>query len=783
MEAAEAIVSSGQGVRGSLRVAATNYRTAFVRGGVNNRDVVIPSYEMRNRALDSDVVVVQFLPRSQWVVQEKEAAAKGINIHGEAVSCGASLVKVTEALGQLSLVPASVVARGSRVVVFFDSAAQADEAHARMVGAGIKAERTRAVLSGASLPDSVLQTVGKVVAIAAPVHPRRALGHLQLSDAGKGRFALFVPNDSRFPRLLIPMKACPKPFIDNPAAYSSDVMVICELTSWPLSSFFAHGIFVEAVGSCKNITDCTKALLAENGIDVTPFSAEVEACLPPVPWAIPESEVAVRRDFRPARVFSIDPPTARDVDDALSCTRLEDGSYEVGVHIADVSFFVPPGSPLDKLASERATTTYFIQECFPMLPRLLCDDLCSLLSNVDRLAFSVVWRVGADNIPQISWMGRSIIRSCAKLTYAHAHAVITGQAEQDAPPFPPIEAHDVADIKRDILKLHEMASAMRARRFDGGSLRLDNPKLSFDIDPESGQPTSVFRYVTNEAHQLVEEFMLLANGAVAARLYAAFPGDAMLRHHPQPLENALATAAAACRTHGVEVDYASSHGLHRSLEAVGARSDVLQAAVGHMITKAMQLAQYANSGDMEDAQALQHYALHVPLYTHFTSPIRRYADLIVHRQLAAALAGAGVPVGGEQLSRMAAVCNRRKQAARAAQDGQVKLFLCEYIRARQPLRVPGIVVGIRSLAFDVLLPHFGEVVRVDLDGLPLANIAHSEQDQSLVLYFSNDDPEAEPRTMMIDLFQELEVRVDVTGRGLRSRLSATIAGPEVLPPL
>lgn len=602
--------------------------------------------------------------------------------------------------------------------------------------------------------------------------------------------------------MVIPIKDCPKAFLDDPATFANEVMVACALDAWPLTSFYGHGRFLEAVGSCRNIRDCTRGLLADNMIDTTPFSPEVEACLPAVPWTIPEAELAVRRDFRADCVFSIDPPTARDVDDALSCTPLPDGGFEVGVHIADVSHFVQPGTPLDAIAAKRATTTYLIQEAFPMLPRLLCDDLCSLLGGVDRLAFSVVWRVHEGAAPRLAWMGKSVIRSCAKLTYGHAYSVISGQHDV---PFPEIAGFSLERVHADILNLHRFAQALRKARFADGSLRLDNPKLSFEIDAQTGDPTGVHAYVTNAAHQLVEEFMLLANSAVARRIHEAFPAAALLRHHPPPVENTLAAVAALAARNDIDIDYSSSQRLHQTLVASGQRSPVLQAALTQMLTRSMQLAQYLSAGAAEDPALLRHYALSVPLYTHFTSPIRRYADIIVHRQLSAALQQQPCPLLYEHVAEIASVCNRRKQAARKAQDDQALLYLCEYVRQRQPLRMAGVVVSLRESMFEVLVPDFGECVRVDCEALGLRSFRFSDVDMTMTLRFQEEDgeedgedgeqhkaaagggggEEGEPpgRVMVIQPFQELEVLLSASSVGLRSKLAATLAPPRTEEPM
>lgn len=319
--------------------------------------------------------------------------------------------------------------------------------------------------------------------------------------------ARFVPRDARVPRILVAADAVPARLKADEEARNM-TLVLVRFDDWPEDSVFAHGRFEEALGPIGNIEGETVSILREFNVDSSEFPDEVCHCivstyahassltrccpcslaqiteeLPEVPaegeWQIPEEEIAARRDLRTARIFSIDPPTARDLDDALSCVALDDGTFEVGVHIADVSFFVKPGTKLDEIAARRATTTYLVQRSYPMLPRLLCENLCSLSENQDRLAYSVVWTLDREGNILQEWFGRTVIHSCCKLAYGHAQAVIEDPAvDWEGNEFPRIYGeHTIDDVKKDILNLQAIAVNLRARRFEGGALRLDKPKL------------------------------------------------------------------------------------------------------------------------------------------------------------------------------------------------------------------------------------------------------------------------------------------------------------------
>ncbi len=205
----------------------------------------------------------------------------------------------------------------------------------------------------------------------------------------------FKPTDKRVPLIAIPTEQAPSDFVENSAAYA-DRLFVALIKRWPITSLHPFGTLVEELGPIGDIEVETSALLKDCNFPTEEFGDAVVRCLPPIPWSIPDREYEVRRDMRSERVFTIDPPTAKDLDDALSVKMLEDGNYEVGVHIADVSFFVKPNTALDRDARKRATSVYLVQRAVPMLPPLLCEELCSLVPDVERLAFSVFFTMDSE---------------------------------------------------------------------------------------------------------------------------------------------------------------------------------------------------------------------------------------------------------------------------------------------------------------------------------------------------------------------------------------------------
>lgn len=471
-----------------------------------------------------------------------------------------------------------------------------------------------------------------------------------------GGIVTFVPIDSRFSKMVVFGSGIPdqlsKRIKDGDPTVSNE-LVVAQVEGWKADSALPRATVKQTLGPGGTIEAQTEAILCENAIHGLEFPHGALACLPDVPWKIPEQEVKRRRDFRGLRIFTIDPPTAKDLDDALSVEQLDDGNVRIGVHIADVSFFVQPDTDLDKEAQNRSTSVYLIQKVLPMLPPLLCEELCSLNPGVDRLAFSVVWIMDPEGTILDQWIGRSIICSCAKLTYGHAQEMIDEQSsemddEQWQTRLSSIGAglpllhgeqcweHVVADVR----KLHAVAKRRRESRFDGGALKLENSKLVFSLD-EDGEPYDSTMYQHQDSNFLVEEFMLLANMTVARVISSAFPERSLLRRHPEPNMRKLKEFEEFCTKNGFELDTSSSGALHLSLEKMREefREDpVLFNILMLYATKPMQLAKYFCTGDMKGQEEdWGHYALAVPLYTHFTSPIRRYPDLVVHRTVAAAL--------------------------------------------------------------------------------------------------------------------------------------------------
>lgn len=586
-----------------------------------------------------------------------------------------------------------------------------------------------------------VQRTATVVAIKEFKHNRMGAGSLKLFADRNPNSALFSPSDYRLPRMKIPIRMCPPDFFHRSQDYAKRIF-LGKIVTWKEPKF-ALGEIVRDVGGIGDIEAETEALLLENGIDYSEFPDNITESLPIIPWTIPQEEIVCRTDLRKSCIFTIDPATARDLDDAVSCLPLPNGNFRVGVHIADVSYFVEEGTPLDNLASDRATSVYLTQKVIPMLPRVLCEHLCSLNPSEDRLAFSVIWELDPNGVILGEWFGRTVIRSCTKLSYQHAQGMIENPdkiwSTEELPEI--TEGYNSQQISQIVNNLQSIAKGLREKRFTDGALRLDQVKVAFNLDHETKMPNGFFVYELKDSNRLIEEFMLLANMAVAHKIYDSFPQFAVLRRHPPPLSGPMETTASTLKTLGINLNTSSAKTLQASLQNyVG--NDQYSSARSQLITsmcsKPMQFARYFCTGILEHEKLFSHYALNVPLYTHFTSPIRRYADVMVHRLLAAAVDPVRYDIPARSkvdLQKIADQCNDKKQTAKTCSDLSGELYLALFVRQVKEMVEQGMVIGVLNRSVDVMVLRLGVIKRVYTDKLPLSDIEF-EKDENGVPYLT-----------------------------------------------
>lgn len=479
--------------------------------------------------------------------------------------------------------------------------------------------------------------------------------------------------------------------------------IVVAIDSWDRTSRYPIGHFVRSLGALETKEAETEALLLEYDVQYRPFPKAVLDCLPKEghDWRVPQDPNhpgwVGRKDFRGLLVCSIDPPGCQDIDDALHARLLPNGNYEVGVHIADVTHFVKPNNSMDEEAAIRGTTVYLVDKRIDMLPMLLGTDLCSLKPYVERYAFSTIWEMTPDAEIVSADFTKSVIKSREAFSYEQAQLRIDDASTQDA-------------LTTGMRTLLSLSKKLRKKRMDAGALNLASPEVKIEIESETSDPIDVKTKQQLETNSLVEEFMLLANTSVAAKIYASFPQTALLRRHGAPpasnfelLQTQLKTRKALT----LRVD--SSKALADSLDlCTDAHEPFFNTLVRILATRCMLSAEYFCAGTQAPTE-FRHYGLASPIYTHFTSPIRRYADMIAHRQLAAAIAPQNAPIDTSSLSRLEAVCkniNVRHRNAQLAGRASVEYYVGQALKGRVT-REEAFVMKVFSNGFVVFVPRFG----------------------------------------------------------------------------
>lgn len=621
------------------------------------------------------------------------------------------------------------------------------------------------------------QKNGKVVYIQDYVHPRLCVGHLQPRKKALNTYVVFSPKDSRIPRLKIPVSTLPEEYIVNPDKYDN-IIFQAKITKW-MEVSMAEGVILGMIGPAGELEVETVALLLENNIDARPYTEDFRQYYPALPFVIPEEEFAKREDLRSECIFTIDPLTAKDLDDAVSLKHLPNGNFEVGIHISDVTYFVQYDTPLDVAVRSKATSVYLVQRVYHMLPEELCL-ICSLLPGQDKLAFSVIYEITPNAEVVSHRFTLSIIRSCAKFAYEHAQAIIDNPNKVwNKEDFPPISnGFGPADCVDIIKNLYKLSVIMRKRRFENGALRIDQPKLYFELDPDTGIPVKWNIQELKEANRLIEEFMLLANQSVAQHIYKAYPTLAFLRSHMPPHVYSMKFLAEKLSLFGIHLDIQSAGGIHSSLmkyetfETNDIYAWARRTVMNSLCAKVMKRARYF-CAEGDDEANFHHYALNVPFYTHFTSPIRRYPDIMVHRLLAASLGMAPEPTWNNDFTKsVARNCNIQKNSAKVAGEQSSLLYLSLFLSHKGPIETFAAVFDVKDRSFDVILYGFCTTLRIYTDKLE-ADIKHTSHDgvASLEIRWSHD------RLQVIQLFSV--VRVNVHKQEDSLKLEGTLVPPPI----
>ncbi|KAJ1957444.1 hypothetical protein EC988_000830, partial [Linderina pennispora] len=578
-----------------------------------------------------------------------------------------------------------------------------DDADEEMAAELIDAGEEMAPASGTEKP------VSGVVVCVPERKWRMYVATLQLDEAG-GAQHLAVPVDVHVPKIRIH-------YMD--AAAISDLYFVVAIDGWPADSQYPHGHFVRPLGPIGDLDTEIDVILVERQIAVSQaalgFSKaslrEMPVDSPATPWQPDAAEAAGRRDLRDQLIFSIDPKGSQDIDDAISMRRTEQG-FEMGVHIADVSQFVVPGSATDIEAQARGTTVYLADRRFNMIPEVLSERICSLRGGADRYAMSVVWQMDSNYNVTDTWFGRTVIRSACEMYYEQAQALLDGAASA-----PELGNKSLTEkLRSSIVELTTAMRVLRERRRSAGALELASTEVKFSFDPATHAITELTPKAGLEIHRVIEEAMVFANAAVARRIHSVFPKSALLRRHPSPSSERFERLVKAARSRGFDIDCSSNKALAGSLARIvkaaeSSDPDMIFMAKS-MATLAMQEAVYFATGDQQPAQ-FAHYGLALEYYTHFTSPIRRYADIIVHRQLVAALSGEDPMAAGSQkwVGDTTERLNELNRQSKFAQRESTELFQSRYvsqiINQQEYLVADGVVAEVRTNGLIVYVPKYG----------------------------------------------------------------------------
>lgn len=753
-----ALLADGQLVAGILRVNKKNRSDAYVTTNDLDADIFICGSKDRNRALEGDLVAVELLDVDEVWGQKREKEEKK-----KRKDIGDSRGNVT-AVNDATTQPESSAAEGG-----IRRRGSLKQRPTQKKNDDVEVEGQSLLLMEEDEINDEQKPLyaGHIVAVIERVAGQMFSGTLGLlrpssqatkerqeaerqgRDGGNNRnqhdrqqerpkIVWFKPTDKRVPLIAIPTEQAPKDFVDRHQDYATKIFVAC-IKRWPITSLHPFGTLVEQLGEAGDLKVETDALLRDNNFGPDDFSDAVIKNVGFEDWSVAndgESALENRRDFRSEQTFTIDPNGSKELDDAIHFKTLDDGHVEIGIHVADVAHFVKAGGLVDREAKKRGTGVYLLNRSVNMLPHRISTEICCLSPGEERYTVSVVFKVNRDTgrvIDEDTWIGKSVIKSSGKLSYEEVDAVINGT-----------DSASVGEERsKQITMLHDITKKLRQARFEDRSDDLAPLRLLYQLDDEN-VPVESNIFNSSPAHELIEELSNKTNAFVAQKIFAGLPEKALLRRQASPNPRRLQTFAERMTNIGYDIDISSSSALQHSLFKI--QDPEIRKGMETLLVKAMQRAKYFIPAKVTD-DAYLHYALNLPLYTHFTNPSRRYADIIVHRQLEHVLTNGAVEFTDdvETLHKTTETCNTKKDSAQSAQEQSVHIESCRMMDKMSQelggdLISEGIVLCVYESAFDVLIPEYGFEKRVHCDQLPLKKAEFDRNKRLLELYWEKGVP-------------------------------------------
>ena len=693
-------LKSGKYLQGVFQGSRENYQEGFVSVHSLDRWVLVQGIENMNRAVHEDIVAIELFPESKWS-RPLDIVTKESPVNDE-----------EENEEHMDTTPIDTVAK-------------------------------------AIVDKSLVQPTGKVVGVIKR-NWRPYCGTLLPLYSMKGFKHTFIPADKRIPRIRLETRQ---------GVALLEKRIVVSIDAWPRSSRFPRGHFVKELGTIGDKETENEVLLLEHDVPHLPFTPAVLKDLPQMPWSIAEDEITKRKDLRHLPICSVDPPGCTDIDDALHFRELDNGNCEVGVHIADVSYFIRPGTALDEEAANRGTTVYLADKRIDMVPELLSSNLCSLQCGKDRLAFSCLWEMTPEADIISTKFTKSVIRSREAFTYAEAQMRIDDPNQND-------------EVTLGLRGLNLLAKILKQRRRDAGALTLASPEIRFEIDSETHDPIDLQAKELKETNSLVEEFMLLANISVARQIYETFPHCSLLRRHPSPPLSNYDTLLKAASGKGVTLAVDTAKALADSLDIAHLTEEsYFNTILRILATRCMMQALYFCSGTLP-YEEFAHYGLASSIYTHFTSPIRRYSDIIVHRLLAVSInADVTYPalLDKYRTQQLTNHLNHRHKMAQYAQRSSVALHTQLYFKDKGTI-VDGFVLFVRRNALQVLVPTYGIESSLFFD--------QGTDGKELTLMYDEVTPSLTVEGVRFSLLDKIVVKIAVEKKDLQqSKLKLYLISP------